>query len=83
MITEAEALDKSHTDLARRLADAGRKAESDAKVIAALREALAPFAASAYDRDGLPPDWEIGTPLCHLRVARSAIAAADGQEAGE
>ena len=40
MITEAEALDKSHADLARRLADAGRKIESDAKVIAALREAL-------------------------------------------
>lgn len=40
MVTEAEALDKSHADLARRLADAGRKIESDAKVIAALREAL-------------------------------------------
>lgn len=32
---ELDALDKSHTDLARRLADVGRKIESDAKVIAA------------------------------------------------
>jgi hypothetical protein len=40
MVTEAEALEKSHADLARRLADAGRKIESDAKVIVALRGAL-------------------------------------------
>jgi hypothetical protein len=40
MVTEAEALDKSHADLARRLADAGRKIESDAKVIANLRARL-------------------------------------------
>jgi hypothetical protein len=33
MVTEAEALDKSHADLARRLADAGRE-------IASLRAAL-------------------------------------------
>ena len=37
MVTEAEALDKSHADLARRLADAGREIAS---LLAALREAL-------------------------------------------
>ena len=52
MVTEAEALDKSHADLARRLADAGRKIKSDAKVIAALREALKPFADAVYNDNG-------------------------------
>jgi hypothetical protein len=34
-----------------------------------LRAALKPFAAQAYDREGLPPDWEIGTRLSDLRAA--------------
>ena len=74
MVTEAEALDKSHADLARRLADAGRKIESDAKVIAALRERMTQI--RAFVSTMSEANWrDIGE-----HIARQA--AADEQTAG-
>lgn len=51
---------------ARQLLDAGAE-------IARRRAALKPFAAQAYDRDHLPPDWVIGAALSDLRAARAAL----------
>ena len=70
MVTEAEALDKSHTDLARRLADAGRKAESDAKVIAALRLVLIDVL-DCLNKLG-PDGWSDG-PHLHSEITRALL----------
>lgn len=51
---------------------AALRAEAAAE-IARLREALRPFAASAWDRDNLSADWEIRVPLRQLRQARAAL----------
>lgn len=53
LTSERDALDKSHVDIARRLADAGRQIESDAKMIAALREAIRWALGEVADADGV------------------------------
>ena len=75
---EIDALNKSHADLARRLADAGRKIESDAKVIAALREALSALFLAPWDHNTLAGGEKY---MAAAELARKALA--DEQTAGE
>jgi hypothetical protein len=94
---ELEALDRSHTDLSRRLGEAGRDMESASAEIERLREALRPFAEAAgafephhLDSGKFAEYVRLGhssTRILNgsLRRARQALAPAtgDGEQAAQ
>ena len=75
--SEVDVVARSHSDLARRLAEAGRKNESDAKVIGWLKEAL------VEAREYLEDMGDHPEPAETIAKISAALWAADEQTVGK